>query len=297
MPDRSDYVKYHQSISDELKATQNRVRNLIDNKHWGEDGRHKETILRKVLRDRLPETCRVGTGFICYMDGPSTQQDILITDSKKPTLYKEGDLNFVTSDTVQALIEVKTRLNTKKEFLDVLDKLAEQACRLRVANADPNAPKDPTTELWTGLYIFDNPNTPNGNTRPTFLQEKTRALLAAVNEASQGLSSRVVNCISMGSDVFIRYWNEGTKKFRGTLEKPGWHSYIFNHPPHKGLAPAYFIGNLVMDITSEKSLQARYAWFPIQDTLGKERYKTHWIELGGAQIHTFPDTNNDQKLF
>lgn len=39
----ANYVDYIKSISDEIKAIQGRVRHFV--KHYGEDGRYKETIL------------------------------------------------------------------------------------------------------------------------------------------------------------------------------------------------------------------------------------------------------------
>ena len=34
-----NYIEYQQSISKELMSIKDRVRNFIDNHHWGEDGR------------------------------------------------------------------------------------------------------------------------------------------------------------------------------------------------------------------------------------------------------------------
>ena len=40
-----NHINYRKSISEELISTKDRVRNFIDNRHWGEDGRYKEIIL------------------------------------------------------------------------------------------------------------------------------------------------------------------------------------------------------------------------------------------------------------
>ena len=50
-----NYIEYQQSISRELLSIKDRVRNFIDNHHWGEDGRYKEIILSHVLRQHLPK--------------------------------------------------------------------------------------------------------------------------------------------------------------------------------------------------------------------------------------------------
>ncbi len=44
-----DFVLFYKSISAELRATQDRVRDLIGSSHWGTDGAHREIILRKIL--------------------------------------------------------------------------------------------------------------------------------------------------------------------------------------------------------------------------------------------------------
>ena len=113
---KQDFIAYQESITGELRVTKNRVRNLIGQAHWQTDGEHKETILRQVLSAHLPESVRVGKGFICYPEQycghrkASYQIDILITNKNYPTLMKEGDLVLVTAETVEAIIEVKSRL-------------------------------------------------------------------------------------------------------------------------------------------------------------------------------------------
>ena len=93
-----NFEQYHRSISAELKAAQDRVRNLIGSTHWQSDGEHKEAILRKVLGLYLPETLRIGRGFVSCSSGNTAQIDILISDTSKPTLFKDNDFVIVTSD-------------------------------------------------------------------------------------------------------------------------------------------------------------------------------------------------------
>jgi hypothetical protein len=112
MPNRVDSLAYHESISLEMQSTQNRIRNLIGSDHWLTDGEHKEAVLRKALRTHLPEIFHVGRGFICYREKSSGQLDILIIDKTSPTLFKDGELILTTPDTVSAIIEVKTRLQS-----------------------------------------------------------------------------------------------------------------------------------------------------------------------------------------
>jgi hypothetical protein len=57
-----DFLAFHRSLCDELKAIKDRVRNLIQ--HWPTDGAFKESALRSVLRRHLPESVYIGTGFV-----------------------------------------------------------------------------------------------------------------------------------------------------------------------------------------------------------------------------------------
>jgi len=112
--------KYDESVTDEILAIKNRVRNLIRNSHWQKEGEYKEAILRKIIDRNLPKKYSVGTGFILgkKMNKPacSRQIDIMIFDSNNyPTLLKEGDdFYIVEPDSVRAIIEVKTKLESTK---------------------------------------------------------------------------------------------------------------------------------------------------------------------------------------
>lgn len=41
---------FQQSITQELDVIKNRVRSLIGDAHWGEEGRYKEIILQKIIK-------------------------------------------------------------------------------------------------------------------------------------------------------------------------------------------------------------------------------------------------------
>lgn len=107
----ADYLEYHKSIADEFKAYQNRVRNLIGNSHWGEEGRYKEIILMNYLKRILPQNVSVGTGFIQGNKDMSTQIDIIIYDNTFPVLFSEGDFIVTVPENVVAIIEVKTKIH------------------------------------------------------------------------------------------------------------------------------------------------------------------------------------------
>ena len=72
-----NYKSYQKSISDELIAAKNRVRNFIDKAHWAEDGRYKEIVLKELLAEKLPSSVLLGTGFVMG-ERLSTQIDIIV---------------------------------------------------------------------------------------------------------------------------------------------------------------------------------------------------------------------------
>ena len=77
-----NYMDYQKSVAQELASVKNRIRDFIDDHHWGEDGRYKEEILKEVLADKLPSYASVGTGFVvCDDNGVSSQIDIIVYDN------------------------------------------------------------------------------------------------------------------------------------------------------------------------------------------------------------------------
>lgn len=251
-----DYNKYHLSVTDELYSIKDRIRNLVS--HWGVDGESKEVALRSVLRRHLPESVIVGRGFIVGPYSSSTQIDVLIVHASKPTLFKDGDLLIVTPDAVVAAIEVKTRLRTENEFKNTISKLLaiEEMCR-DITMRD---------SVWTGLFIFDG---------ETAQQE---SILRACS-ASYKKTKRVVNCVSCGRKVFIRYWNRGAdvnSDERGAV----WHSYEL-----PDVAPSYFVGNLVDWIAAVDNSTASFAWFPVLG--GKEMHRKFYLPVGEDDAKPF----------
>jgi hypothetical protein len=274
VPVAADFVKYHKSIADELKATQNRIRNLIGQSHWLTDGEHKEAVLRKVLRSCLPESLHVGRGFVCYEAGSSTQLDILITKRDNPTLFKDGELVMVTPDCVEAIVEVKTKQDSPGELTDTLTKLAGQVQRVRQAKPDGRC--------WAGLFVFDEPSHKDYER----CKARSSALLSAIYGASGGDESRVVDCVALGLEIFARYWPEGVSQDSTHPDRPPvWHSYIFKRGTHGKLAPAYFVSNLVWEVSPDIPLEMQFAWFPIRGS--KERYKHHFVELEHGRVTSF----------
>jgi len=239
-----NYIEYHKSVTDELYALKDRIRSLAE--HWGEDGEYKEAVLRTILRRHLPKTLIVGRGFIVTARNRSTQIDLLIADGNKPTLFRDGDLMFVTPDCVRAVIEVKTALRSSTEVENCAIKLGDvgKLCR-------ENCGKPP----WLG--IFDYEGTLQGS----------NLLLDAVEVAFRQ-TEVVINCIAYGKDRFVRFWKQGEIELGDPPADPNierWRAYRLDN-----LAPAYFIGNVVDAISPLNRKNNAFAWYPI--TEGKRNY-------------------------
>jgi hypothetical protein len=254
MPIRTDFFEYHQSIARELEAAKNRVRQLIGRRHWQTDGEHKEAIIRRVLRNHLPESVRIGKGFVCFEDHASSQIDILITAIGKPTLFKDGELVLVTPDAVQAIIEVKTALPSKSELIEALEKLADNLEYIRRTE----------TECLGGLFVFQ-----ESNERVT-----DKAVLEQLQSIVRGERHRAINWIALTPHRFFRFWRAGEIPSR--CSDDFWHSYELPH----GLAHAYFLSNVAWDVTKEPNNEMQHAWFPVEG--GKERFRRWCVSIEGA---------------
>lgn len=254
-----DYEAYHKSLTNELFAIKDRIRHLV--KHWPTDGESKEVALRSLLRKLLPETVIVGRGFIVAENQSSSQIDVLIVDARKPTLFKDGDLLIVTPDAVLGVIEVKTRLQSPRQFGDVLTKLSqiEELCR-DITGQD---------KVWSGLFVFE------GASDLTRLHKQALEGLGSAYNATR----RIVNCISCGKTVFIRHWNRGAD-VNSNERGPVWHSYELDK-----VAPSYFVGNLIDWISSIDNSTASYAWFPAIG--GKEQFRKFYLPVGHNNIENF----------
>jgi hypothetical protein len=192
----------------------------------------------------------VGRGFIVTPQQSSTQIDILIADAGKPTLFKDGDLLIVTPDAVRAVIEVKTALTTRPKVAEALTKLSEIEDMCRESTGHDT--------VWTGLFTF------NGG------QGVVQRMLGGLSDA-YAVTRRPVNCVSCGRDTFVRYWSRGAD-IQSPERGPVWHSYTL-----RGMAPSYFMGNLINSICSVDNSTAGFAWFPMVE--GKEQFGTHYLPV------------------
>jgi len=257
----SDFYEYHHALCYELACIKDKIRHLVQ--HNATDGAFKEAALRTVLRRHLPDTMKVCQGFVVTTDDQSTQVDILIIDSNKPTLFRDGDLVIVTPDVVKAIIEVKTELDHPQECDTEIHKLAKigQLC----------SEHSEGHSFWTGMFIY----------RPEqsiYSERSQENLLRAVGRAHLSTGC-CVNCISHGIRGFIRYWKEDAVLFEQSDSRrlgARWHSYDL-----ESLAPSYFIGNLIHHLSSIDGTENSRVWFPMDN--GKECKRRFFLRRGETE--------------
>src|SRR5688500_8916196 len=115
-----DLLAFQKSITQELVTIKNRVRNIIDNANWAEEGRYKEAVIKKVIYSFLPRNLEIATGFVVRNDDHltgrngiiSSQLDLIVYDTTVPVVFKEGDFVIVTDSAVRGIIEVKSKIKT-----------------------------------------------------------------------------------------------------------------------------------------------------------------------------------------
>ena len=239
-----NYLDFQKSISNELIATKDRVRLIVDN-HWGEEGKYKEVILMEVLKKRLPKNVCVGTGFIVNQDQISTQIDIIVYRNEIPIILQQGDFVIVPSDAVLGVIEVKTSLK-RDEIAEIIDK----AAMVNSLFSD--------RKIFNGIFAFDNNVNWNREGR-----------LDVVKDALSDCRG-LVNYICFGQNYFAKYWD---------ANQP----FSENDYPHysfyriENLSFGYFISNLIEDIycmTENKHLPQTMSkmFYPIENTKEAHRF-------------------------
>lgn len=236
-------ASYFQSLSAELESLKNRVRNFIEDAHWLTDGEWKESVLRSFLIRKLPETVKVGRGFIVTSDGPSSQCDILLYRASSPALFKEGELVFLTPDAILGIIEVKSRTNGTI-LRDVLEKFAKIGAKL---GSD-------RSHCFFGLFSYE-----------TDIRND-QLILKALRDICDH-ESKIVDLLSLGCHTFVKWWKQ--KPEGGTQHYERWHLYKLEH-----MSAGYFIANVVDFVCPDSVGSNNWLWFPEE---GKESKKTEDI--------------------
>jgi len=250
--------RFQESITREISIIKDRVRDLIGNANWGEDGRYKEAVLSRAISQFLPSNLKIGTGFIVANDHHSgqngrisTQLDIIIYEDKAPIIFREGDFVILTESSVRAVIEVKASVtNYRSKNDNSLNNIVEKLNRLRTFQTfmpDPNNRKK-----FIGIFSFDYQD----NFTSSRIEE------ALIN------SNGLVNHISLGPDGFIRYW-ENTERLQPPVRNYNGRCYIRYNLIN--LSFSYFISNLLHIVADEDPVERYWFSFPIEGT--KERFR------------------------
>lgn len=246
-----DYMEYHRSIAAELKASQDRVRYFIGNRHWGEDGRFKELLLMNYLKKVLPSNVSIGTGFVRNGDRITSQIDLIIYDNSIPSLFSEGDFVVVLPESVLGIVEVKSNIRAGKPCANAIEK------------ADANGIVI-NKEIFNGIFGYE--STISFSDGEDFAKSVKQALLN---------SNGYINHISFGPNHFMRYWPDGNPNDLNKIK-------CFSFYELYNLSFGYFISNLIEAIHIQSRNQSisnnmRDFLYPIEN--GKESKRLHRLEL------------------
>lgn len=237
---------FHESITKELISVKDRVRSLIGDKHWGEEGRYKEAVLRNVISKFLPQGYSVGTGFVINRDKQITRQlDILVYDNSSPILFSQGDLVVVLAHTVRAIIEVKAEIHSSIDLKKAIIRSEENAEKIHSWTT-----KD--RPLFNGVFSYE----------CGISYDSLKISLQEYFFGRQINFLRKVNDISLGKDKFLHLWRkDGTSLRCYELEN---------------LSFSYFISNLLTYIDSNPvPWEHNTLLFPLDSKEPFEKFTIH----------------------
>ena len=261
-----NYLEYQKSIATEFKAYESRVRNLIDDANWAEEGRYKEIILMNYLKRILPQNIAVGTGFVRSGELITKQIDIIIYDNTYPLLFSSGDFIIACGESVLGLIEVKTRI-TPSQITEYINKACANEAVIRNTVRNPRI-------IFNGIFSYNN----ESNIKAYYSK------LASVNYLKELDNSfkYSVNHICLGSEYFIKLRGDRLPPNKIT-EQPRYSIYEMKDS-NSGLAFAYFFSNLLEDIYIANNNfmygipeELSKLFYPI--TEGKDVFKIKDIEI------------------
>lgn len=245
-----DIEEYFKNLTNEILALKNRVRDYIDDAHWLSDGEWKESVIRTILKRYLPNNIGVGRGFILNFERASTQIDVLLYDKFKPILFQDGDFIITTPDATLGAIEVKTSIRQKNDLRDTLRKMSDVSEFIL-----PVAPYK--EKHFFGLFTYEEPDSSYSN-----------EVLDILQDCVNGQRQRIINCICLGKNHFVRFWPGPPDDISGSNK---WHSYQLGNK-----APAYFIHNVIDHLCPQWANENKDVWYPES---GKENHKISEIFL------------------
>lgn len=233
----TDLVNYHKSITNEIEATNKRVRDLVT--HWGEDGRYKELVFQNILRRFLPKSLEIGTGFIIKptergVHNNSKQLDVIIYDNSFPVLFREGDFVIMTPEGVRGIVEVKANL-TNQNVEQVINTCNQNGKYI----FDGKENKD--NKLFNGIFSYES-------------RQPTNAVREIIREKYNELDGDdkekfALNHIALNKNTFIKHWDS-------TFGNETYSQYNLT-----SLTFSFFISNLLNYVTNRKIERENFIWF------------------------------------
>lgn len=252
-----DFIEFHKTIGKELDVIKDRVRHLIGNSHWGEEGRYKEAILINVLKRFLPKNFSIGTGFVVanyWVENYITSQiDIIIYDNTYPTLFQEGDFVVITAQPVRAIIEVKTNVKLA-EFESIVCKLMDNAAKIRTHQgkvmelSTTYEPEEKPQELFVGLFSYDCKGHSN-----SYLKKLQKLYLEKGSIGQMNIKKYFINNVALSKEIYLKYTEKTGKDIQYT-------SYKMDN-----LAHSYFISNLLRSLNFLTIYPNMAVWFPFDE--------------------------------
>jgi hypothetical protein len=148
-----------------------------------------------------------------------------------PTLFKEGELLIVTPESVRAVIEVKTRLNSPSDIKTALECLAtRKAVVARHVGID----------VWAGLFVYDGED------------DRHEAILRSLYEVFRETGT-IIDFVTYGNSTVAKYFAISAAH-GGNTPVPEWSSF---HAP--AVAPSNFIASLNEHLVPKDI--GSFAWF------------------------------------
>lgn len=224
MAEKPDYERFLRSTSKEIMAVKDRVRYLINDANWAEEGRYKEVILSEILRSFLPERYGIGTGFaICQNDTITSQIDIIIYDKFKKEnnaeILKKGNFVIVESKSVVGIIEVKSSFDSNifsqrnANNQNAIEKLLKNKAKIN-------------KNIFAGIFAFSRANNYQIETIHSNLKECLQT------------SNIALDCISFDENYFMKFWEANLPD--ETYKRKHYSFYELHD-----LSFGYFISNVV----------------------------------------------------
>ena len=244
-----DFKKFFESLNDELEAVKDRVRSLIGEANWGEDGRYREAVLRNIISRFLPKDCSIGTGFVINERREITKQiDIIIYDSSSPVLFSEGDFVVVLANTVKAIIEVKSSINSSKKLLEII-KICEDNAKIIEVSIVAQSQR-----MFNGIFCYE---------CDLSFETLEKSLKECFNISECSLF-RKINNISLGNEKFLHFWDSKPFSFRGyKLEN---------------LSFAYLISNILDSLNSNRLSMSKSPFSPLESKNPFEQFRINYPE-------------------